>query len=304
MDATQPVPTLDDNLRTLPKLEIPRSASAAPKINSAPSRQQMVMSATSAETPSMVYRIGTPASEMDVPYMVSAEPVSRDTSQSVPPGMQFRQQSPLRRSASVSPRKQSDWRRPSFALPSLKEGEVLSPSSPEEEAQSAVRDPAHHAPQVKQFGYGADCSHAGWMKKRKTKMLRHEWQDAHFRLKGTQLAMHDSARLASKVMDTIDVDDYAVACSSVASSSKLGAAMKAFHIKNANAAKDADPTGFAFQLVPSKEGDKKHAAHGKTHHFAVKTKDDRIDWMRELMLAKALQQKGQGYEIEVNGVQA
>ncbi len=42
-------------------------------------------------------------------------------------------------------------------------------------------------------------------------------------------------------------------------------------------------------------------ARGKTHHFAVKSRDDRIDWMRELMLAKALKQKGEGAEVSVNG---
>ena len=40
---------------------------------------------------------------------------------------------------------------------------------------------------------------------------------------------------------------------------------------------------------------------GKTHHFAVRSRDDRIDWMRELMLAKALRQKGEGFEVSVNG---
>jgi hypothetical protein len=142
------------------------------------------------------------------------------------------------------------------------------------------------------------------MKKRRTKMLRHEWQDAHFRLQGTHLAMHESARLSSAAMDTINVEDYAVACSSVASNNKFSAAMKAFHIKNADAAKKDDPTAFAFQLVPSKDGERKVAASSsKTHHFAVKNKDERIDWMREIMLAKALQQKGKGYDVEVNGVQ-
>ena len=87
--------------------------------------------------------------------------------------------------------------------------------------------------------------------------------------------------------------------------------MKAFHIKNEKPEPskkvkpgDIDPTAFAFQLVPSKDGEKKPASSSKTHHFAVKTKDDRIDWMREIMLAKALQQKGKGYDVEVNGVQA
>ena len=45
----------------------------------------------------------------------------------------------------------------------------------------------------------------------------------------------------------------------------------------------------------------RNTASGKTHHFAVKTRDERIDWMRELMLAKALKQKNEGYEINVNG---
>jgi hypothetical protein len=41
--------------------------------------------------------------------------------------------------------------------------------------------------------------------------------------------------------------------------------------------------------------------NGKVHHFAVKGRDERIDWMRELMLAKALKAKSDGYEVNVNG---
>ena len=318
------------NLKNLPKLDIPRSASAAPNLDTTapPDTGASVCRSATASPVHMVYRLGTPASEMDVPLTaVPTGPIARDTSQSVPPNMQFRQQGPLSRNHSTRHGSVQDWRRPSMILPAVKEGEVFSPpsnpkspssrpgvgirSNTDPSSQSSlrrpsVRDPAHHSPETQYFGYGADCTHAGWMRKRKTKMLRHEWQDAHFRLKGTELAMHDSSRLSAATMDTINVDNYAVACSSVASASKLSAAMKAFHIKNAeNAKKAADPAAFAFQLVPSvAEGQKKAASNSKTHHFAVKTKDERIDWMRELMLAKALQQKGKGYEIEVNGVQA
>jgi hypothetical protein len=42
-------------------------------------------------------------------------------------------------------------------------------------------------------------------------------------------------------------------------------------------------------------------AKAKTHYFAVKSRDERIDWMRELMLAKALKQKSEGYEVNING---
>ena len=162
------------------------------------------------------------------------------------------------------------------------EERVLSPISGEDELTPTVRE----------------VNHAGWMKKRKTKMLRHEWHENHFRLNGTQLAMHrDSKDL--DILEAIDVDEYAVACSSLASN-KLGAAFKSLKINGKK--KEGDPAAFSFQLVPAAE--KKgilNAATGKTHHFAVKTRDERIDWMRELMLAKALRQKVDGCEINVNG---
>lgn len=311
-----------DNLKALPRLQIPRSQTAAPQMKGVVSPEALT-SACRSVSPGSVYRLGTPASEMDVPVTaIPVTPVARDNSQSVPPNMHYHQQVALSRSQST--RGVPDWRRPSMALPALKEGEVLSPSDPKSrpslsthnssDSQSSsrrqsIRDPAHHSPNKQSFGYGPDCTHAGWMKKRKTKMLRHEWQETHCRLNGTELAMHADAHFHSAKKDTINVDEYAVACSSVASTNKLSAAMKAFHIKNnaeapKRAKNEADPTAFAFQLVPSKDGDKKGAANAKTHHFAVKSKDERIDWMRELMLAKALHQKGKGYDVEVNGVQA
>ncbi|KAK4546160.1 hypothetical protein LTR36_002297 [Oleoguttula mirabilis] len=317
------MPAPHQHLRHLPRLNIPRSSSAASNPSTAIPASASSICRSATASPAQIYRLGTPASEMDVPITAfPIDPTGRSAAQSVPPSMQYRQQHNLSRSQSRA----ADWRRPSMCLPTIKDGEVFSPiagprpsvsshnsadsksslrSSPDKQK---VRDPAHHSPETKEFGYGADCSHAGWMKKRKTKLLRHEWQDAHCRLQGTQLGLYENARLAAAAKETINVDDYAVACSSVASSNKLAAAMKAFSIKADMAKKGGnDATAFAFQLVPAaREGEKRHhaVANGKTHHFAVKNKDERIDWMRELMLAKALQQKGRGYEVEVNGVQA
>ena len=160
-----------------------------------------------------------------------------------------------------------------------------------------------------------DIAHSGWMKKRKTKMLRHEWHEHHFTLKGTRLAMHKDAR-ALETLEYIDVDDYAIACSSLASGSKLNAAFKAMNISRGNKDKK-DDAAFSFQLIPAAidkgvrlrkresamvNGDGKDGgAKGKTHYFAVRSRDERIDWMRELMLAKALKQKSEGYEVNVNG---
>lgn len=165
-----------------------------------------------------------------------------------------------------------------------------------------------------------DTTMSGWMKKRKTRLLRHEWHDRHFTLTGTRLAMHADASTLN-ALDYIDIDDYAVACSSLASHSKLNAAFKAM-----NLGKPRDEAAFAFQLVPaptdsegrlgvtrllralhddpSSTSASTTAAKTKTHHFAVRNRDDRIDWMRELMLAKALRQKNAGYRVEVNGEQA
>ncbi|CAK3851774.1 SAM and PH domain containing [Lecanosticta acicola] len=327
-----------ENLKSLPRLDIPRSASAGPNINRIASPKtagSICRSATASPSQHNIYRLGTPASEMDVPAIsavVPQDPLARDTSQSVPPNMQFRPQQPLRSQSRL------DWRRPSMALPAVKENEVFSPSSDNSSHKSrpsmstshsadsvsqvkpSVRDPSHHSPVgTKQFGYGPDCTHAGWMKKRqRTKMLRHEWQESHFRLKGTKLTQHANARLSSAAMESINVDDYAVACSTLHTNNKLSSAFKALHLVGgggeAKKKEDADPTAFAFQLIPSKQAEcsaagspspkKPVSLNGKTHHFAVKTKDDRIEWMRELMIAKALQQKGKGYEVEVNGVQA
>lgn len=138
------------------------------------------------------------------------------------------------------------------------------------------------------------------MRKRKTKLLsRHEWNDAHCRLKGTRLGLHGDAKLESRAKEVIDVDGYAVACSSVVREGKLRAGLKALALSSAKDDKKdgEDVAAFSFQLVPTQ------VKEGKTHHFAVGSKDERIDWMRELMLAKALKQKKEGFAVEVNGVQ-
>ncbi|KAK4172483.1 hypothetical protein QBC36DRAFT_73995 [Triangularia setosa] len=180
---------------------------------------------------------------------------------------------------------------------------------------------------------GSAISYQGLMKKRKTKMLRHEWHEHFFKLQGTRLTMHKDQR-EKKTLEYIDIDDYAIACSSM-QSSKLNAAFKAMHIRRGSdeMAKRGDAGAFSFQLIPQDGGKKELRllkknresavmpgaggkvgegaekggvegavnGTGKTHHFAVKGRDERIDWMRELMLAKAMKQKGEGFEVVVNG---
>lgn len=299
-----------DHLRRLPKLTIPH---APPPDALSPSRTAIRHAATpitameikDRNVAAPTFRVGSPASEMDVPITaIPLGPVARDESQSVPPDMRFGGRGLSRSSSRVEQRSQpvvpinrpqtcapvqvqrsasrvSTRRQPSFAMARVEEN-LLSPIDAKDEMTPTVND----------------VNHAGWMKKRKTKMLRHEWHESHFRLNGTRLAMHRDSK-ARDALESIDVDEYAVACSSLASN-KLGAAFKS--LKLSGKKKELDPTAFSFQLVPAAE--KKgmlNAATGKTHHFAVKTRDERIDWMRELMLAKALKQKSDGCEINVNG---
>jgi hypothetical protein len=133
------------------------------------------------------------------------------------------------------------------------------------------------------------------MKKRKTRLLRHEWNEHHFRLTGNQLKMHQNDIPQSTILESLNIDEYAVACSSIASN-KLAAKFKALKLAKDKEKTSLKDSAFEFQLVPDQM-----SRQSKSHHFAVKTRDDRIDWMRELMLAKALKAKQDGLVVEVNG---
>lgn len=196
-------------------------------------------------------------------------------------------------------------------------------------------------------------TYQGYMKKRKTKMLRHEWHEQYVTLKGTRLAMHKGRRQVDRTLEYVDIDDYAIACAGLASTSKLNAAFKAMNLRKDKGMSKEDIAAFSFQLIPQNEfkapgvglggrfkkresalsgvlggGRQRNGSWdgaspptsqqqqqsyfasppskgvngtGKTHHFSVRSRDERIDWMRELMLAKALKQKGEGFEVSVNG---
>lgn len=293
-------------LQALPRLQIPRSNSAGAYIDLTSGKvttdafADTMSPCMTAMTPGgLPYRFGTPASEMDVPYFAPPlGPVARETSQSVPPNMFLRD--PVARGSSSQ-----GYRRPSFQLPSLQENEVFSPVSGNGEESSSRRSSKNtmgnndlgaipestDEPEIDSRYPGVN--HAGWMKKRKTKMLRHEWNDHHFRLTGNRLAMHRNDIAESSPLSTLNIDQYEVGCS-IISSNKLAARFKALKIASGDK-KDTLKDAFEFQLVPER------ALQGKTHHFAVKSKDDRIDWMRELMLAKALKAKRDGFDVDING---
>ncbi|TAQ83431.1 hypothetical protein B7494_g8244 [Chlorociboria aeruginascens] len=289
-------------LRGLPKLAIPppRASSANAfmpyQMERGPAMSPDLRNVTRSRSPPTVYRLGTPFSDMDVPVThVPIGPVSRDTSQSVPPNMAYRH-APAPIISPPKPPRTSRQASMSSGLPRINENAA---SLPKPQTWPPSSDISNRS--------ADDISFQGWMKKRKTKMLRHEWHEHHFTLKGTRLAMHKDAR-ALETLEYIDVDDYAIACSSLVSGSKLNAAFKAMNISLGNKDKK-DDGAFAFQLIPAvvekglrlRRESKDGKDRSKTHHFAVKSRDERIDWMRELMLAKALKQKSEGFEVNVNG---
>jgi len=300
------------NLRGLPKLTIP---AMQPQDTFSPNTRTVIQQYRSPITAMQdrnyhdIYRLGSPASAMDVPVTaIPLGPIARDESQSVPPDMRFGED-PISRSTSRAAHRQPWEPWSPIARPSTTNPERSAPIQRSASRSSHRRQPHFAMAPVEETHLSpvddektpivADVNHAGWMKKRKTKMLRHEWHEHHCRLNGTTLAMHRDSK-AMNALEYIDVDEYAVACSSLASN-KLNAAFKSLKINSKKEKKD-DVSAFSFQLVPAAE--KKgilNAATGKTHHFAVKNRDERIDWMRELMLAKALKQKSDGCEVNHNG---
>ncbi|KAJ5389758.1 uncharacterized protein N7496_000826 [Penicillium cataractarum] len=335
--------TLAENLRHLPKLRIPsthaswRSSNLSPNLsaqrtvtpsiarnkpsfpNCIPDRVQNELS--TAFSPADFYRQdprygqSTPLSEMDVPLTaIPVGPVERMLSQSVPPDMRFgnNQEDPIPRPTSTKVENHRRHNSSQPALTRLDEGQALRPiETPEDLERTPRAGPGRVHPFDRSGKPSSDISHSGWMKKRKTtRLLRHEWEEHHFALRGTQLSMYsdeEDTRRNSKALEHIDVDDYAVACSSLASSSKLTAAFKKTVLKRKDDTRG--DTAFAFSLIPSPSNgssgiDRKSlfTAGGKSHHFAVKTRDERIGWMREVMIARALKRGiDSGAAIKVNG---
>ncbi|KAF8422965.1 hypothetical protein EV426DRAFT_704724 [Tirmania nivea] len=269
-------------------------------------------------------RTTTPFSEMDVPIGSSTPMIAefRNQSASVPPDMSY----------GVGQR--GAMNRSSFGMPSTA-GKLMAPAPPPPAAgisrrgaqsTTGVRPQVVVLDDLEENAEWEDASdktsiqeiraqkasndvlnssirvHSGWMRKRKTNWFRHEWPEHHFVLRGTRLGIHKDQHSAEDGF--IEMEDYSVACSNSAST-KLSAAFKSWKIKNDQG--NANDGAFFFQLVPCNDKEKrgKGVSVGKekkvVHHFAVKTRDERIDWMRELMLAKAIKQKGEGCDVEVNG---
>ncbi|RDW69088.1 uncharacterized protein DSM5745_08848 [Aspergillus mulundensis] len=332
-------PTLAENLRHLPKLRIPSlqvpsettfspNYSAQRTITPSVYRKSRQFPAVSRVkspnpysgllSPSDFYRHDphygqrTPLSSGDAPLTaIRLGPIERGFSQSVPPDMRFGNQADDARPASRNEnhrRLHSAVNGPSFRpMVPVVERSPLPPIDTLEDLENTPRAPhCRNNPFSPNSAHANDIIHNGWMKKRKTtKLIRHEWEENHFTLRGTHLCMYPDEQAAlrdSKALERIDVDDYAVACSSLRSTSKLTAAFKKTVLKRVNDSQA--PAAFAFSLIPASTTERKTLMPGgpKSHHFSVETQQERIDWMRELMLAKALRRGREGGDsVNLNG---
>jgi len=159
----------------------------------------------------------------------------------------------------------------------------------------------------------------GPMKNRTTKRMSRVWEERFFILRGTRLSVYKDANSLDNCLEHIDIDKYAVACSSLQVMTFKQKTLAFFDSASGRPHRwSAGFSGFAFHLIPqdgggrgllqtlnnpisllsssvlasNSTGDEPINVTGKTHYFAVTSRDERIDWMRELMLAKALSSKG------------
>ncbi|KAJ5980251.1 hypothetical protein N7481_007549 [Penicillium waksmanii] len=268
------------------------------------------------------YGQSSPSSEMDVDVPLTAIPVGpieRIFSQSVPPDMRFGNQAqqmaePITRPVSTkvdNHRRKLSINTPQNGTPltRLNEDRVMSPiDTPEDLEHTPRAAPCRQNPFSPSGEFSNNVIRSGWLKKRKTRMLKHEWNDQHYALRGTKFGMfadEESARRDSKALEYVDVDDYAVACSSLASDSKLTAAFKRTVLKRKDDTRGG--TAFAFSLIPSPKGNGSERKFifekgVKSHHFAVDSAPERIELVRDLMLAKALRRgRESGATLNLNG---
>jgi len=243
-------------------------------------------------SPADMYRVETPFSATDIPVTAPVpDPCERDISQSVPPGMRYGAPpptssggttDPVRRPSSTQPVRRPH-RHASFTPSIAPVREHVSSVDEVDQGEILVRA-ATPSTRLTELDL---ATHQGWMRKRRTTRLRrHEWQDHYFNLTGNKLTMLENDQVDATALDYIDVDQYTLHAYSVASSSKLSAAFKKSILGSGKG--PVYEAAFAFSLIPEHERPKKLFEKNKTHHFAVDSSKERVEWMRKLMLAKAM----------------
>ena len=205
------------------------------------------------------------------------------------------------------------------------------PGSTPSSAVSSVATPTNPSPEP--TSYGPEILRVGWVRQRRARLWRHEWVNVHLRLTGTHMTLHTSSRADEKPIEIIRMDEYEVACTSDAGGNKFTAAIRGFRSAgsskgSSSSTSSVDDSAFTFQLQPTAEmmvayhnnirgtnggvsspEEEKPAVTATTKdekglkifHFAVRSRDERIEWMRQLMMARALRAKNNTKKAEKDG---
>ena len=316
--AARAAPTLSDHLRDLPRLTIPVDANQEQVAHRTPVVEFSDSTEISSQlkqqlrsdpfhyggvaSPADIYRINTPMSASDVPVTLHPEdPIGERyaISQSVPPEMRYggptiwsTSGDPIERSRSAAPlpRRRLTFKNSFSPAVAPVQEDLPSVSPTQTRFQSSIQRRGHVSTDV--------LSREGWMRKRRTNhhVRSNEWSDNYFRLSGSSLVMMESDHPAARddALESINVSNYALHAYSVGTSSKLSAAFKKSILGNGYMA--SEPR-FAFSLIPDLErakGKKLFKESNKSHHFAVKSGPEKVEWMRRLMLAKAASKNKSG----------
>jgi len=149
---------------------------------------------------------------------------------------------------------------------------------------------------------GPEIAYEGWMRQRKTKLLRHEWILRYYRLSGTLLTVHASdLPVHAAPLKAYDIYEHSVTMNGAATRMKLNVWMKRLKL---SATPEDMP--FVFELIPNTfmlgpQDQRQGARPLKVRYFAVDSNEARADWARNLTHATNDRNLEQGHETGING---
>jgi len=145
-----------------------------------------------------------------------------------------------------------------------------------------------------------EVAYEGWMRQRKTKLLRHEWILRYYRLIRTLLTVHTSdLPVHATPLKTYDIYEYSVTSQGAATRSKLNTWMKRLKL---SATPEDMP--FVFELIPNTfmlREDQRPSKPQKVRYFAVHSNEAKAEWMKYVIHATNDRRLEEGHVTNTNG---
>jgi hypothetical protein len=150
---------------------------------------------------------------------------------------------------------------------------------------------------------GPEVAYSGWMRQRKTRLLRHEWVLRFYRLTGTLLTVHTSdAHVHATPLKTYDIFEHSITSEGPATRTKLNVWMKRLKLS----APPPEDRPFNFEVVPNvfmlgPQDQTQGTRRLKVRYFTVDSNEVRQDWLRYVMHATNDRRLVEGIVTRVNG---